>query len=160
MAVDYFLKLSGIDGESQDSKHKGEIEVLSFSWGVSQTGSNAPGAGGGAGKAVFNDFSILKLVDKASPDLMLACCTGRHIPDANFTGRLAGDDQFEYLKIKLTDVLISAVQPSGSAGDSPAFESVSLSFGGSTISTFQQRPDGGIGGSETAALCGASKGRE
>jgi type VI secretion system secreted protein Hcp len=109
---------------------------------------------------VFNDFSILKLVDKASPDLMLACCTGRHIPDADFTGRLAGGDQFEYLKIKLTDVLISAVQPSGSAGDSPAFESVSLSFGGSTISTFQQRPDGGIGGSETAALCGASKGRE
>lgn len=160
MAVDYFLKLSGIDGESQDSKHKGEIEILSYSWGVSQTGSNARGAGGGAGKAAFNDFSILKLVDKASPQLMQACCTGQHIPDANFTGRLSGESQFEYLKIKLTDVLISSVQPSGSAGDSPAFEQVSLSFGGSSITTFQQDSKGGAGGSETATLCGPSKGRE
>jgi type VI secretion system secreted protein Hcp len=158
-AVDYFLKVSGIDGESQDSKHKGEIDVLSWSWGVSQTGTHAAGGGGGAGKVAFQDFSIIKIVDKASPQLMQACCTGQHIPDANFTGRKAGGDEFEYLKIKLTDVLISSVQPSGSAGDQLALEQVSFSFGGSSISTFQQDPKGGLGGSETAVLCGSSKGR-
>jgi type VI secretion system secreted protein Hcp len=159
MSVTYFAKLSGIVGESQDSKHKGEIEVLSWSWGVSQTGTHAAGGGGGAGKVSFNDFSIVKLVDTASPQLMQACCTGQHIPDANFTGRKSGGDQFEYLKIKLTDVLISGVQPGGSAGDQPALEQVSFSFGGSSITTVRQNPDGSAGGSETAVLCGSSVGR-
>jgi type VI secretion system secreted protein Hcp len=159
MSVNYFAKLSGIDGESQDSKHKGEIDVLSYSWGVSQTGTLQAGGGGGAGKVAFNDFSIVKLVDTASPQLMLACCTGRHIPEANFTGRKAGGDQLEYLKIKLTDVLISSVLPGGSAGDQPALEQVSFSFGSSSITTVRQNPDGSAGGSETAELCGGSVGR-
>jgi len=160
MAVDYFLKLSGIEGESQDSKHKGEIDVLSWSWGVSQTGTHAAGGGGGAGKVSFSDFSIVKFVDKASPQLMLATCHGQHISEATFAGRSSGGDQVEFLKIKLTDVLISGVQPGGSAGDQPALEQVSFSFGGSEITTYQQDPKGGISGSETAALCGPSKGRD
>jgi type VI secretion system secreted protein Hcp len=158
MAVDYFLKLTGIEGESQDSKHKGEIEVLSWSWGVSQTGTHAAGGGGGAGKVAFNDFSIVKLVDMASPKLMQACCTGQHLPDASFTGRKAGGDQFEYLKIKLTDVLISSVQP-GSSGDQVPIEQVSFSFGSSMITVYAQDATGKPNGEETAVLCGASLGR-
>ncbi len=158
-AVDYFLKLAGIEGESQDSKHGKEIEVLSWSWGVSQTETHAAGGGAGAGKVAFNDFSIAKLVDTATPQLMQACCTGQHIPDASFTGRKAGGDQVEYLKIKLTDVLISSVQPGGASGDQPAMEQVSFSFGSSIVTVYRQNADGKIGGSETAVLCGASLGR-
>jgi type VI secretion system secreted protein Hcp len=159
MAVDYFLKLSGIDGESLDSKHKGEIEVLSWSWGVSQTSTHAAGAGGGAGKVSFNDFSIVKLVDTASPQLMQACCSGRHIAEANFTARKAGEQQMEFLKIKLTDVLISSAQPGGSSGDQMPMEQVSFSFSDSMITAYQQDPKGGVGGAETAILCGGSPGR-
>lgn len=157
--VDYFLKLSGIEGESHDSKHKDEIEVLSFSWGVTQTGAHAHGGGGGSGKASFNDFAITKFVDKASPQLMLACCSGKHIPEASFTGRKAGEEPLEYMKIKLTDILISSVQLGGSASDQPGVEQVSFSFRDSSITTFQQDPTGGVGGSETAQLCSSSNKR-
>jgi type VI secretion system secreted protein Hcp len=91
--------------------------------------------------------------------LMQACCTGQHIPDASFTGRKAGGDQFEFLKIKLTDVLISGVQLGGSSGDQLPLEQVSFSFGSSIITVFRQNPDGKIGGEETAVLCGSSRGR-
>ncbi|MGH3042713.1 MAG: Hcp family type VI secretion system effector, partial [Gaiellaceae bacterium] len=79
MAVDYFLKVDGIPGESADSKHKGEIDVLAFSWGVSQSGSPVPGGGGGAGKADFEDLLVVARTSKASPLLWEACASGKHI---------------------------------------------------------------------------------
>jgi len=111
---DAFLKLDGIKGESADSKHKGEIDVSSFHWGLEQTGVQATGGGGGAGKVKFNDFHITKKTDASSPLLMLNCANGAHIPTAAFTVRKAGGTQLEYLKIKLTDVLISSYKPAGS----------------------------------------------
>jgi len=111
---DAFLKLDGIKGESADHKHKGEIDIMSFSWGMAQTGVSATGGGGGAGKVHVHDFSITKKTDSASPLLMLNCANGTHIKEANFVVRKAGGEQLEYLKIKLTDVLVSSYKPHGS----------------------------------------------
>ena len=74
------------------------------------------------------DLSFVHFVDKASPKLMIACCTGLHIKDAVMTCRKAGGTSgVDFLKITLTDVLVSSVQPSGTTTDTP-MESVQLSF--------------------------------
>ena len=108
---DAFLKIDGIKGESADSKHKGEIDIESFSWGMDQAGVSATGGGGGAGKVNVHDFSITKKTDAASPLLFLNCANGAHIKEANFVVRKAGGEQLEYLKIKLTDILVSSYKP-------------------------------------------------
>jgi type VI secretion system secreted protein Hcp len=114
MAVDVFLKLGDIKGESKDSKHEGEIEVHSWSWGISQSGSMSTGGGGGAGKASFGDLSFMHAFDKASPALMKACATGEHIPEGTLIARKVGKGPQEYIIIKMKDILITGVQPSGS----------------------------------------------
>src|SRR6476660_2723852 len=98
MAVDMFIKIDTVDGESKDSKHKGEIDVLAWSWGMSNSGSAHTGGGAGAGKVNVQDLSFTKYIDKSSPDLMLACCNGKHFPDANLVVRKAGEKPLEYLK--------------------------------------------------------------
>ena len=85
MAVDMFLKLEGIKGESKDDKHKDEIHIESFSWGVTQQGGFNVGGGGGAGKVNVHDISISKYLDKSSALLMSHCCTGKHIPSGLVT---------------------------------------------------------------------------
>ena len=127
MAVDMFLKLDGIKGESKDHKHKDEIHIESFSWGMSQTGAHGAGGGGGAGKVAVHDISVTKFVDKSSPELMLACCNGKHIKEGLITVRKAGEKPLEYLKIKLTDILISGVQDAGHGSDLLS-ENVTLNF--------------------------------
>jgi type VI secretion system secreted protein Hcp len=113
MAFDSFLKLDGIKGESADAKHKGEVDILSFSFGASQTGTSATGGGGGAGKVQIHDIHFTKKVDASSPLLFLNCASGAHIKEATLVVRKAGGKQLEFLKIKLTDVLISSVKPHG-----------------------------------------------
>jgi type VI secretion system secreted protein Hcp len=148
MAFDAFLKLDGIKGESQDDKHKDEIDVLSFSWGVSQSGTPATGAG--AGKASFQDLHFTSIVHKGSPSLFLSCCTGVHIKEAVLTLRKAGRSPLEYVKFKLTDVLISSYLPSGASdGDSPA-EEVSLNFSRIDFEYSPQNADGSLGTPVTA----------
>jgi type VI secretion system secreted protein Hcp len=115
MAFDAYLKLDGIKGESQDFRHKGEIDILSFTLGVTQTGISASGGGGGAGKSQHQDMQLVKKVDASSPLLYLNCACGAHIKEAMFVVRKAGGSQLEYLKIKLTDVLISSYKPHGNA---------------------------------------------
>lgn len=130
MAFDAFLKLlPEIEGESTAKKHEGEIEVLSFSWNVSNTSTGGGGGGGGAGKAVRSDFNIVKHVDKASPLLMVAVCTGRHFDDALFTVEQprGGKAAEAFLKIKLSEVLISSYQTGGGGNDVPT-DQVSLNF--------------------------------
>jgi type VI secretion system secreted protein Hcp len=141
MATDIFAKLGDIKGESVDAKHKDEIEVLSFSWGVANSGSTAPGGGGGAGKATFQDLLIVHDIDNATPALLQACATGQHIKDATITHRKAGKGQQEYLIIKLNDVTITAVSHTG-AEDQPYTESVSLKFAKVDLHYRKQRPDG------------------
>jgi type VI secretion system secreted protein Hcp len=131
MAFDAFLKIDGIKGESTDKGHPDEIEIQSFSWGVTNTGSAVVGGGAGAGKAVSQDFAFTALMSKASPQLMLACATGRHIPTATLTCRKAGGtSQAEFLKIKLSEVLVSSYQTGGSAEGQSAVpdDNFSLNF--------------------------------
>src|SRR5215217_816127 len=104
-AVDYFLKLDGIKGESQDAKHKDEIDLESWTWGESQMGTQSNGGGGGAGKVSMQDFQFAMKVNTASPKLLKACATGQHIKNALLTCRKAGKEQQEFLKITLTDVI-------------------------------------------------------
>ena len=141
-AVDYFMKIDGIKGESTDDKHKEEIDVLSFSWGATQQGSSSFGGGGGAGKVVMNDFSFTKKVDKASPALMLACADGSHIKSVEMVARKAGKEQQEYLKIKLSDVLVSSFQSGGSQGDVVPVDQISLNFAKVEVEYKPQKADG------------------
>src|SRR5579872_3569078 len=113
MAFDAFLKLDGIKGESADSKHKGEIDIVSFKMGLKQTGTHAHGGGGGAGKVLVQDIHFVKKLDAASPLLLLHCAAGTHIKEANFVVRKAGGQPVEYLKVKLTDVIVSNFEPHG-----------------------------------------------
>ncbi|MBW8783927.1 MAG: type VI secretion system tube protein Hcp [Novosphingobium sp.] len=142
MATDMFLKLDGILGESPDSKHKDEIEIDSFSFGVQQHGSSSHGGGMGAGKASFTDFHFSKKADKASPVLMEKCAKGDHIPSAVLIVRKAGGDQQEFYKIKMSNVLISSFQNAGPGNDSIPSESLTLNFSKLEFETKVQNPDG------------------
>jgi len=144
MASDIFAKIGDIKGESLDSKHKDEVEVLSWSWGVSQSGTMAYGGGGGEGKASFNDFNFTHHVDKASPVLMKACATGEHIKEATITVRKAGKGQQEFLIIKMTDVLITSVNPSGSGDSAATAESVAMQCAKVDLEYKPQKADGSL----------------
>ena len=146
MAVDYFLKIDGIEGESQDKTHKNEIQLLSFNWGGTQTSSVAYGGGGGAGKVSLTDFSVVKYYDKASPKLFQALCDGSHIKNCILTARKAGKTQQEYIKLTLTDILVTSSHVS--ASDENPTESVSFSY--SQIAT-DYRAQNADGTSSTAA---------
>ncbi len=144
MAADIFAKIGTIKGESQDAKHKDEIEVLSWSWGVTQSGSIGAGGGGGQGKASFHDFNFTHHVDKASPVLMKACATGEHIKEATITVRKAGKGQQEYLIIKLTDVIVTSVALSVAGDDAATAESIAIQFAKVDLEYKPQKPDGSL----------------
>ena len=144
MASDIFAKIGDIKGESLDSKHKDEIEVLSWSWGVQQSGTMAHGGGGGEGKASFNDFNFTHHVDKASPVLMKACATGQHIKEATITVRKAGKGQQEFLIIKMNDVIITRVDLSGAGDDPASAEHVALQFAKVDLEYRPQKADGSL----------------
>lgn len=149
--VDYFLKIDGIPGESTDAKHKNEIDVLSFSFGESQTGTFAFGGGGGSGKVQMQDFHFVMNINKASPKLFLACATGEHIKSAILTARKAGKEQQEYLKVTMSDLLVSSFQTNGSGGSDPLpMESIALNFSEIEIEYKDQTAQGGLGGSTKA----------
>ena len=145
--VDYFLKIDGIAGESADAKHKNEIELVSFSWGATQSGAGAGagprGGGGGAGRVQIKPFEFTMKVNKASPQLFLAVCNGQHIKEANLSVRRAGKAQLEYLKIKFTDVLVSSYDQS--AAEEGPYEMVALNFGRIEFQYSQQNMKGAAG---------------
>ena len=132
-ASDYFLKIDGIPGESTDSKHKDEIELVSFSWGVAESVVQGGGGGRAGARPQFRDFELTKRLDKASPQLFLATASGKHLKEATLSVRKAGKAQLEYLKIKLTDVLVTSLHQTGE-GDVPsevvsfAFEKIELQY--------------------------------
>ncbi|MGH3092060.1 MAG: Hcp family type VI secretion system effector [Gaiellaceae bacterium] len=150
MAVDYFLKIDGIDGESADSKHKGEIELASFSWGVAQSGQPARGGGRGAGKVQFQDFHFVARTTKASPKLFLACASGQHVKSALLTCRRAGRNRLEFFKYKLSEVLVSSFVSGGSTPEEP-LDQVSLNFAKVEMEYASQGKAGKAGGSVKAA---------
>lgn len=145
---DYFLKIDGIPGESQDAKHKQEIELASFSWGVSEPGAGAgSAAGAAAGKAKFQDFHFVMRVNKASPQLFLATVSGKHIKEASLTVRKAGKQQLEYLKIKFSDVFVTSFEQA--SGEQPQ-ESIAFSFGKVELQYTAQQKKGAAGPPITA----------
>jgi len=149
--VDYFLKIDGIEGESQDSKHKGEIDIQSWSWGATQSGTMSGQGGGGAGKVSMQDFHFVMTVNKASPKLMLACASGQHIPKAVLVCRKAGTDQQEFLKITFSELLISSFQTGGSGSSSVVpTDQISLNYAKIEFEYKEQKPDGTLGGSVKA----------
>jgi type VI secretion system secreted protein Hcp len=128
MAVDMFMKIGDLKGEALDHKHKDEIDVLAWSWGMSNSGSAHVGGGAGAGKVNVQDLSFTKYIDKSSTPLMLATCNGKHFPQALLTVRKAGEKPVEYLKIKMTDLIITSVSTGGSGGEDRLTENVTLNF--------------------------------
>lgn len=146
MAVDMFLKIEGVDGESADSKHKDEIDVLSFSWGMSQTGSMHVAGGGGTGKVAVQDMSITKNLDKASTVLMQKCATGKHFPKATLTCRKAGDTPIEYFVVTMEEVLVTSVSEGGSKHEEDRqTEMISLNFAKVKVKYTPQKGDGSAG---------------
>jgi len=147
MAVDMFIKLDDVKGESQDKKHPDEIDVLAWSWGMSQSGTMHQGGGGGGGKVSVQDLSFTKYVDKSSSVLMAYCAAGKQFKEATMVVRKAGGDEpLEYLKIIMNDVLVTSLSTGGSGGEDRLTENVSLNF--STVKTnYQpQKPDGSADG--------------
>ena len=150
MPVDMFLKLDGIPGESRDAVHKGSIDITSFSWGESNTGSVGAATGGGAhtGKVSFQDFHFTAKVSVASPKLMLNCASGAHIPTGTFTVRRAfvegKENSFDFLVYKFQGVLITSVQEGGDISDIP-LDSVSFAFQKIDVMYKPQLPTGGAG---------------
>jgi type VI secretion system secreted protein Hcp len=150
-AVDYFLKIDGIPGESQDSKHKGEIDIESFSWGATQSGAHAAGGGGGAGKVSMQDFHFVMKINKASPKLFLACANGEHIKKAVLVCRKAGREQQEFLTVTMSDLLVSSYQTGGSGhADILPTDQISLNFAKVEFEYKEQKPDGTLGGAVKA----------
>ena len=141
MASDIFAKIGDIKGESLDDKHKGEIEVLSWSWGVSNAGEMRGGSGGGEGKASFHDLSFTHNIDKASPVLLQACATGVHLKEATITHRKAGKGQQEFLIVKMSDVIITGVTH-GDTSDGGHAENVTLAFANVDFQYKPQKADG------------------
>jgi type VI secretion system secreted protein Hcp len=142
MAGDIFIKIGDIKGESRDAKHKDEIDVLAWSWGMSQSGSMHSGGGGGAGKVNVQDLSFTKGVDKATPNLMKYCCNGKQMKDATLVVRKAGTKPLEYIVIKMEDVIITSVSGGGSGGEDVLTENITLNFAKVQYEYQPQKDDG------------------
>jgi type VI secretion system secreted protein Hcp len=146
-AVDYFLIVDGIKGETHDAKMKGKnaIDLESWSWGEAQSGTHGSGGGGGAGKAVAQDFHFVMKVNSASPQIMLACATGEHIKKAELVCRKAGKEQHEFFTVTMSDLLVSSYQTGGSGhSDIVPTEQISLNFAKIEFSYKPQKPDGSL----------------
>lgn len=151
MAVDLFLNIPEIPGESQ--KRKNEIDIQSFSFGAQNTGAfGTGGQGGGAGKAQFQDVSLSKLVDKTSPKMFQACAAGTHFPQMTFTSQKAGDKPMVYYTLELEDVLISSVNNGGSSNGDQLEEHFSINFAKIKFVYTEQKADGTAGPKSEAAF--------
>jgi type VI secretion system secreted protein Hcp len=151
MAIDCFLKIDGVPGESTDDKHKDWIEVLSYSWGESQMASATASSAGGAttGRADFQDFSIVKQLDKASPKLALACADGTHIKEVTLELCRAGGDKLKYMEYKLSNCIVSSCSVGGGGGGEPT-ESLTFNYGKIQWTYTQQKRADGSGGGQVA----------
>lgn len=143
---DAYLKIEGIDGESADEKHKNEIEILSFALGVEQPKSAAASTAGSlsAERAQFNDLSIVKAIDKASPKLALACANGEHLKGIRLELCRAGGDKQPYMEYKFTDVLVTSFRPGGAAkSETIPTEDVTFAYGKIEWKYTQTKVEGG-----------------
>ena len=142
MAVDMFLELKDVKGESRDSVYKEKIDILAWSWGASNSGTSHSGGGSGAGKANFQDISITKYVDSSSAPLLQFVTQGKHIETGKLVVRKAGENPLEYIVIELGQILITSVQTGGSGGEERLTENITLNFADYKYIYTPQQADG------------------
>lgn len=146
MSYGIFIKMDGIMGESTDAKHRGEIDVLYWSWGVTISSSTAVGGAAGAtGKPIPADLKFSHFIDLASPSLIKTCASGRHIKEAVVTVQKAGAAPQEFLIIKLYDVMVRSVETDGNALENRATENVALNFSKVEFVYNEYKQDGKLG---------------
>lgn len=146
MAVDMFIKIGDLKGESQDKAHKEEIDVLAWSWGMSQSGSMHIGGGGGSGKVNVQDLSFTKYVDSSSNALISSVCKGTHHKEAMLVVRKAGGNPLDYIIIKMKEVIVTSISSGGSGGEDRLTENVTLNFAEFEYGYQKQKPDGSADG--------------
>ncbi len=151
-AADVFIKITDIKGESNDAKHKGEIDALSWSWGTSQARATAAGGGAVAGRPVPQDLVIAKAIDSSSPQFVQFAATGRRLKEVLLTVRLPGKGGGDFIRIKLTDVLVSSVKLSGAAGQERPMEEVALAFAGIEYTVIPLLASGAAGAAVTTTV--------
>lgn len=144
-AVDMFLKLEGIKGETADSIRAGDIDVLAWSWGASNSGTTHVGSGGGAGVPKVQDISVTKYIDRSSPTLLLNTMNGKQIASGELVVRKAGEKPLVYLKIEMKNILITSLSTGGNDGEDRLTENVSLNFGSYRLTYTPQNIDGSAG---------------
>ena len=142
MSSKIFLKIGNIKGESTDDKHKDEIEVFSWSWGVTNAATVGPGSGSAAGRPTFNDLNFTHRYDKAAPLLWRACAVGEHIREATLVGTKQGKAALDYLIVKMSDVMVTSASASDSAGGGEAMEAVGVKFAKVDVEYKPQKADG------------------
>src|SRR5262245_8716754 len=144
MAVNFHIDIQGpkVKGESPVKGFEDQIQVLAWSWGMSQTGTTHHGTGGGAGKVNVQDLSFTHYADKSSPNLMQACCSGKHFDDATLTMIKAGGEQLPYYTVKMVDVIITSVSGGSSSGEDQQTENVTLNFASFEV-TYQAQDNKG-----------------
>ncbi len=150
MAADYFINITGVEGESKDAKHKGWIDVESWSWGETNPSSPTSGGGGGAGRVQMQDLHVTTRVSKASPKLFLACASGQHMKEARLVAVHAGAMQQEFLTWTFTDVLVTGYQTGGAGGEMGPMDQVSLNFAKIRVEYKAQKADGSLDAAVTA----------
>lgn len=152
MAVDFFIKIGDIKGEAKDHKHKSEIDVLAWSWGLSNSGTAHLGGGAGSGKVNVQDLSFTKYVDSSSNALMAHCASGQHIKEATLVCRKSGGkDPLEYITIKLSDVMIASMSTGGHGSEDRLTENLSLNFAKVEFIYKEQAAAGGQQGGDKKA---------
>lgn len=151
MAMDMFMKIKDVEGESRDGTHAKSIDVLAWSWGMSNSGTAHTGSGAGSGKVNVQDLSFTKYIDKSSTVLMMGCAKGTHYPEATLTVRKAGDTPLEYLKITMKEVMISSLSTGGSGGEDKLTENVTLNFASYVVAYQPQGKTGAKEGGEVFA---------
>ncbi len=156
MAVDMFMKIGNIAGESRDAKHGNEIDVLDWSWGMENSTNAHVGGGQGAGKVRVRNLKFKKFIDKSSPDLMLACCNGKHFPEAKLVVRKSGEQPLEYLTVTMQDLIIADITANGRPysdgqdgrpADDRLTEEVTLNFAKVKVDYKEQTKTGSVGAS-------------
>ena len=145
MAVDMFLELDGVKGESVDKTHKGKIDILAWQWSLSNSGTFHNGSGGGAGKAQFTDITVTKYIDAASPNIMLFCANGKHFAKGKIIVRKAGENPLEYLTIEFEKALVTSYSTGGGGGEERLIENVALNFAKVKVEYTTQSEKGGKG---------------
>ena len=146
---DFYIQLEGIQGESQDSKHEDWIDILSFEYNVSQSSSMSSGGGSGVGRANFDALTFFHYVDRATPNLMQYCASGKVIPTAKISCCKVGDGSQEYMKVTLSGCQITYAGPIGSTEDARIKEKVSISYEKIEVEVKEQNADGSMGAAVT-----------